>query len=65
MITLTQEEREKFAAYLEQHAANDEAIVEAIKSLKGSTMTAMFAKLSEEVRAARIIAKKFRDTETA
>lgn len=64
MINLSQEERTRFAAYLEQEAASDEAMAKQALKLPGKMGTIMAQKYRVEALAMRIVAKKFDNTET-
>lgn len=60
---LTEEERNRFAAYLEQDAASTDGIIEQVKKL--GNMEPMVRKLITESAAFKIVAAKLRSTETA
>lgn len=62
MITLTQEERDKFAQYLEESAASTLGLVDQMKKI--AAPDALIKNYSAEMMAARIIAAKLRATET-
>ena len=63
MISLTQEERDKFASWLEQDAISNEEIAEQTKKLF-SKEHPLVNKYRSEALAARIVAKGLRSTET-
>jgi len=62
VITLTQAERDRFAAYLEHEAHCDDGIMEQMQKLPG--MAPMLAKLRAESLAAKVIAAKLRSIES-
>lgn len=65
MVSLSDEERQRFAAYLEQDAANDAAMAEQIEKMGGGPPMEMMAKkMRTEATAARIVAAKLRSIET-
>jgi len=57
---LTAEEREKFAAYLEQDARATEKLVQQLLNLPAGRQLA--ARFEKEAEASRIIAEKLRNT---
>ncbi len=57
---LTAEEREKFAAYLEQNARDTEKLVQQLLNLPAGRQLA--ARFEKEAEASRIIAEKLRNT---
>ena len=59
---LTAEEREKFAAYLEQNARDTEKLVQQLLNLPAGRQLA--ARFEKEAEASRIIAEKLRNTLT-
>lgn len=59
-MLLTDDERRRFAEYLEQDAASGEAILEQLAKLPG--MDAIIRLTRAEVAASRIVAKKLRST---
>lgn len=61
---LTEDERAKFADYLEQSAATDLVLIEQLKKLPGQE--SKIKKMNVEAMAARVISYKLRgaDTET-
>ena len=61
-MLLTNEERERFAAYLEQEARSDLAILEQME--KSNMPAALIQKYRVEAMAAQVIAKKLRSTES-
>lgn len=60
---LTQQERDKFALYLERDAASDKAIADQMEG-SGIGIEAMIKKLRVEAMAAEVIARKLRSIET-
>lgn len=66
MINLTDAERQKFAAYLEQDAASGRAMADQVAKLGGGgPMEAMAKKLRAEAAAAQIVAAKLRSIEAS
>ena len=65
LFSLTDRERNKFAAYLEFEAQSDNAMAEQMDKLGGAGMDVMARKLRAEAAAALLIARKLRSTETA
>jgi hypothetical protein len=63
VITLTREEREKFAAFLEQDAASGEDLIAQMEKIP--TPEALIKKYRTEALAQRIVAKMLRATEDA
>ncbi len=61
-MSLTAEEREKFAAYLEQNARDTEKLVQQLLNLPAGRQLA--ARFEKEAEASRIIAEKLRNTLT-
>lgn len=57
-MLLTDDERRRFAEYLEQDAASGEAILSQLEKLPG--MDAIIRKTQAEVAATKIVAKKLR-----
>jgi hypothetical protein len=64
MINLTQQEREKFAAFLEQEAESALGLAEQAEKLKTPPTDSIAKKLRIEVAANRIVAGLLRSTET-
>lgn len=65
MVTLTDQERAKFAAYLEQDAAATDGLVKQLGNLGANPATDMLTKkMKAEATAARIVAAKLRSIET-
>lgn len=62
MSLLTQEERDRFAAYLEAEAATDEGIAQQMEQAKVPDV--LIRKIRAEATAARIIAAKLRSIES-
>lgn len=62
MLLLSEQERERFAAWLEQEAATSEAVVEQMSKL--TVPQAFVDKERAEANAARIIARRLRATES-
>lgn len=60
-MSLTKEERDKFAAYLEQDAYESQVLVEQLKTLPGGEILAK--KLTLEIAACHIVATKLRSVE--
>lgn len=64
MINLTDQEREKFALYLEQDAASNSAMAEQMKKMDPAGAMGMLAKkYKAEAAAAMIVAAKLRSIE--
>jgi hypothetical protein len=63
VITLTSEEREKFATYLEWEISTAKGLMEQASKL-GLAGEAMRKRLNVEAMASKIIAQKLRSTET-
>jgi hypothetical protein len=63
MIILTDEERERFAAYLEQSAASDDAMAKQSESMNYDVMKSLAKMLRQRAAAAMIIARDLRNTE--
>ncbi len=61
-MSLTAEEREKFAAYLEQNARDTEKLVQQLLNLPAGRQLA--ARFEKEAEASRIIAEKLRNMQT-
>jgi hypothetical protein len=61
-MLLTQAEREKFAAYLEQEAASDEAIIR--QGQKMGMHESLLKQWRLQVLAATVVAKKLRSAES-
>jgi hypothetical protein len=61
-MTLTQEERDKFAQYLEETARDNKALEQQLERLHPTDE--MRKRLRIEEMAARVIAKKLRETES-
>jgi len=62
MITLTQEERDKFATYLEQEVESSKQLIEQMKHIPNTE--AMASALTAEMLAERVVAGKLRSIET-
>jgi hypothetical protein len=63
VITLTQTERDKFAAWLEQEATTDRGLAEQAKKLGGAG-EAINKKLTMDAVMKEIVARQLRTTET-
>jgi len=61
-MSLTAEEREKFAAYLEQNARDTEKLVQQLLNLPAGRQ--MATRYEKEAEASRIIADKLRNTQS-
>lgn len=61
-MILTQEERDKFATYLEEDAASNDGLI--VQATKVGGMEPLIQKLKIEAASARIIARKLRTTES-
>ncbi len=61
MITLTQQERDKFATYLEQESKSDADMATQVEKFGPEVLV---KKLKVEAMAARVIAEKLRSIET-
>ena len=64
ILTLTQEERDKFAAWLEQEAKTDHEMANQMKTFGGNAMEAGAQKYNTEAMAKEIVAKVLRSIET-
>jgi len=65
VINLTDQEREKFALYLEQDAASNRALAEQMQKMDTTgTMGALASKYKNEAAAAMIVAAKLRSIES-
>lgn len=65
MINLTDQEREKFAAYLEQDAMSNAAMAAQMEKMDPTgTMGMLATKYKNEAAAARIVAAKLRSIQT-
>ena len=65
MINLTDQEREKFALYLEQDAASNRAMAAQMEKMDPTgTMGMLATKYKNEATAAMIVAAKLRSIET-
>jgi hypothetical protein len=63
VIELTKEERDKFAAWLEQEARSNDEMARNCEKVKGLSMEALAKKLKAEALAAVVVAKLLRRTE--
>jgi len=61
MIVLTPEERDRFAAYLEQDLASKEMMLEQLKKIGPQAMEKHY---SAEIMASKIVCQMLRNTET-
>ena len=61
MINLTQEERDKFATYLEQEVESSRQLIEQMEHIPNTT--AMSSALTAEMLAERVVARKLRSVE--
>lgn len=61
MIDLTKEERDRFAAWLEQEAASDKGLLEQMEKLPN--MAAVISHRKNEIIAALLVARKLRSIE--